>query len=213
MLAMTRDNCGRLQRDSWLVSERRAPLRDDGGGLQLEDERSALDAGQAAAVQGRIAVGEHSCHAVPRWRDPDDIRHDVEVFDQQARRRNCSLHEATAVEAGRSDAPTRLCREVLRPASDEERLAWTRAATSPPAFRSLQGRQPTHAKAEHEKPRSPRRYTWWELLIRSFGIDALVCPECQSRRRLLTWPQTASLQPPAEADRLRIQRPASRVHH
>ncbi|MBK8979734.1 MAG: transposase [Planctomycetes bacterium] len=42
---------------------------------------------------------------------------------------------------------------------------------SPPSFRSLQRRPHTHAKAEHKEPRSRRRYTWWELLIRSFGIS------------------------------------------
>ncbi|MBK8979135.1 MAG: transposase [Planctomycetes bacterium] len=256
----------------------RGLLREDGDGLQLEDERSALDACQAAAVQGRIAFGEHAGRAVPRWRDPDAIRHGVEAFDQQARYRGFSLHAATTVEAGRSDALERLCRYVLRPAIDEERLAWTRDGKvvyrfkrpwkdgsqlvvfeplvlierlaalvprprrnlvtwhgafapgashrnrvvppppehdqSPPAFRSLQRRRPTHAKAEQKsKPRSRRRYTWWELLARSFGVDILVCPECQTRRRLLTWPQTVLLQPPAEADRLWMQRPASRVHH
>ncbi|MBK8974672.1 MAG: transposase [Planctomycetes bacterium] len=104
----------------------RGLLRDDGGGLQLDDERSALDACQAAAVRGRIAFGEHAGRAVPRWRDPDAIRDGVDAFDQQARYRGFSLHAATAVESGRREALERLCRYVLRPAIDQDRLAWTR---------------------------------------------------------------------------------------
>ncbi|MBK8976552.1 MAG: transposase [Planctomycetes bacterium] len=101
-------------------------LRDDGGSRQLDDERSALDACQAAAVQGRMAFGEHAGRAVPRWRDPDAIRDGVAAIDQQARYRGFSLHAATAVETGRREALERLCRYVLRPAIDEDRLAWTR---------------------------------------------------------------------------------------
>ena len=37
------------------------------------------------------------------------------------------------------------------------------------------------------KPRQRRRYTWAQLMLRCFGIDVLVCPECGGRRQLLTF--------------------------
>ncbi|MBK8980504.1 MAG: transposase [Planctomycetes bacterium] len=199
------------------------------------------------------------------------------AFDQQARYRGFLLHAATAVESGRREALERLCRYVLRPAIDEERLAWTRDGKvvyrferpwkdgtklmvfeplvlierraalvprprrnlvtyhgafapgasfrdrvvplpptedeSPPAFRSVQRRLSTPRKKRADDKRSRRRYSWAQLMLRCFGIDVLGCPRCQTRRQLLMWPQTVLRQPPAEAGRLRMQRPASRVHH
>ncbi|MBK8975463.1 MAG: transposase [Planctomycetes bacterium] len=100
------------------VERRRHDIRCEAG--------SALDACRAAAIRGRIAFGEHAGRAVPRWRDPDAIRDGVAAFDQQARYRGFSSHAATAVESGRREALERLCAYVLRPAIDEDRLAWTR---------------------------------------------------------------------------------------
>ncbi len=56
-----------------------------------------------------------------------------------------------------------------------------------PAFRSRQWR-PCRAIGEKRetKPHWRRRWTWAELMRRSFGVDVLVCPHCQSRRHLLT---------------------------
>ncbi|MBK8975924.1 MAG: transposase [Planctomycetes bacterium] len=187
------------------------------------------------------------------------------------------MHAGTAVESGRREALEWLCRYILCPAIDEDRLAWTRdgkvvyrferpwkdgtklvvfeplvlierlaalvprprrnLATyheafapgpsyrerivppppaedeSPPAFRSVQRRLSTPRKKRADDERSRRRHSRAQLMLRCFGIDVLVCPRCQTRRQLLTWPQTVLLQPPAEAGRLRMQRPASRVHH
>ncbi len=57
-----------------------------------------------------------------------------------------------------------------------------------PAFRSRQ-RRPSSAAGEKRKrkPHWRRRSTWAELMRRSFGVDVLVCPHCETRRRLLTF--------------------------
>jgi hypothetical protein len=105
-----------------------------GQGPLLDDEPTALDACQQAAVQGRIAFGERAGCAVRRVGDEaarlaqDDRRDSGKVGRPtlQARYRGFSLHAATRVAEGREDALERLCRYVLRPALDESRLAWTR---------------------------------------------------------------------------------------
>jgi len=100
-------------------------LRDDGDGILLDGEASVLDACQAAAVQGRIALGEEAGCAVPRLGRRPGFQAQFEPGALCARLRGFSLHAATAVRAGSRERLESLCRYVLRPALDEQRLAWT----------------------------------------------------------------------------------------
>ncbi|MBK8975445.1 MAG: transposase [Planctomycetes bacterium] len=115
---------------------------------------------RAAAVQGRIGFGEHSGLAVPRWRDPDAIRHRAAASDRQARYRGLSLQASTAVEAGRNDALERLYRHALRPALDEDRLAWTR-----------------DGKVVYRFARPWQDGTGMDNLLRALGRDVRLLPE------------------------------------
>ena len=238
-----------------LVREGLAPDPDAPADSDSDADPSPLDACQAAAVHGRIALGPESGRNVPRLgRDPR-ARPEFRKGRLCAMVRGFSLHAATAVPAGSPDRLESLCRYVLRPPIAEERMRWTRdgkvlyrlkrpfhdgsthvvfeplvlierlAALVPrprkhlttyhgvfapnaswrdrivppppeddepsPAFRTCQHRHRRKttdgAKVPHAPRRTRRRYPWAELMRRCFGVDVLVCPDCGSRRRLLTF--------------------------
>jgi hypothetical protein len=80
-----------------------------------------------------------------------------------------SLHDADV------DVPTndrnrleRLCRHVVRPP-----IPLARASEESPS-------------RDGPKPISPRRLLWAELLQRAFELDALSCPKCGGRMRVLS---------------------------
>jgi hypothetical protein len=111
----------RLLRREGHVADPDAPA--DAG---VDDELSPLDACQAAAVQGRIALGPEAGHAVRRLGRQRDVKPEFRPGALCAEVQGFSLHAATAVAAGRTDELESLCRYVLRPAIVEDRLSWTK---------------------------------------------------------------------------------------
>jgi ribosomal protein S27E len=112
----------RLLRREGHLPEPDAPAEDG-----VDEEPSTLDACQAAAVQGRVALGPDAGRAVARLgRYRDATAADFRPGELCANVQGFSLHAATAVAAGCQDRLESLCRYVLRPPVDEDRLSWTR---------------------------------------------------------------------------------------
>ena len=93
----------RLLRREGHVADPDAPA--DAG---VDDELSPLDACQAAAVQGRIALGLEAGHAVRRLGRQRDVKPEFRRGALCAEVQGFSLHAATAVAAGRPDELERL---------------------------------------------------------------------------------------------------------
>ncbi|MBK8977589.1 MAG: VCBS repeat-containing protein [Planctomycetes bacterium] len=58
---------------------------------------------------------------------------------------------------------------------------------SRPALRSTHRGRSARREERDDEERTSRRHSWARLVSRCLGVDVLVCPRCQTRRRLLTF--------------------------